>query len=144
MTAWPDVPLALSQGTFDGLISTNDSTNSAKLYDFGMHHSLQDDQGMGLYVPLVNQTFWGKLGSKLQEKILGLWSANLPTWRENTAKAQEHGRAGLAKYGVTFVDVPPAVRTAARAKMLKQQDQAVADAHISPKLVKLVTADVGV
>jgi TRAP-type C4-dicarboxylate transport system substrate-binding protein len=144
VTAWPDVPLALSQGTFDGLISTNESTNSAKLYDSGMHHSLQDDQGMGLYVPLVNQTFWGKLGSKLQEKILGLWSVNLPTWRENTAKAQEHGRAELAKYGVTFVDVPPAVRTAARAKMLKQQDQAVADAHISPKLVKLVTADVGV
>jgi TRAP-type C4-dicarboxylate transport system substrate-binding protein len=144
VTAWPDVPLALSQGTFDGLISTNESTNSAKLYDSGMRHSLQDDQGMGLYVPLVNQGFWGKLGPKLQEKILALWSGNLPTWRENTAKAQQNGRDELAKYGVTFVDVPPAVRTAARAKMLKQQDQAVADAHISPKLVKLVTADVGV
>ena len=110
VTAWPDVPLALSQGTFDGLISTNESTDSAKLYDSGMRHSLQDDQGMGLYVPLVNQVFWGKLGPKLQEKILGLWSVNLPTWRENTAKAQQNGRDELAKYGVTFVDVPPAVR----------------------------------
>jgi C4-dicarboxylate-binding protein DctP len=144
VTAWPDVPLALSQGTFDGLISTNESTNSAKLYDSGMHHSLQDDQGMGLYVPLVNQVFWGKLGSKLQEKMLDLWSENLPIWRENTAKAQRNGRDELAKYGVTFVDVPPAVRTATRAKMLKQQDQAVAAAHISSKLVKLVTADVDV
>jgi TRAP-type C4-dicarboxylate transport system substrate-binding protein len=99
---------------------------------------------MGLYVPLVNQAFWGKLGSKLQEKMFGLWSENLPIWRENTAKAQQNGRDELAKYGVTFVDVPPAVRVATRAKMLKQQDQAVAAAHISPKLVKLVTADVGV
>ena len=34
VTAWPDVPLAMSQGTFDGLISSNESTNSSKLYRF--------------------------------------------------------------------------------------------------------------
>lgn len=144
VTAWPDVPLALSQGTFDGLISTNESTNSAKLYDSGMHHSLQDDQGMGLYVPLFNQAFWTKLGPKLQETVTGLWADNLPTWRANTAKSQQRARDELTKHGVTFVDVPPAEREATRAKMLKEQDKAVADAHISPELVKLVTADVGV
>ena len=67
VTAWPDVPLAMSQGTFDGLISSNESVNSAKLFDSGMRHSLQDQQGMGLYVPMVNQDFWEKLGPKLQE-----------------------------------------------------------------------------
>jgi hypothetical protein len=30
------------------------------------------------------------------------------------------------------------------AKMVKEQDKAVQDAHISPELVKLVMADVGV
>ena len=70
VTAWPDVPLAMSQGTFDGLISTNESSNSSKLYDSGMRHSLQDHQGMGLYVPLVNQDVWAKLGPKLQETVL--------------------------------------------------------------------------
>ena len=34
VTAWPDVPLAMSQGTFDGLISSNESCNSSKLYHF--------------------------------------------------------------------------------------------------------------
>lgn len=48
------------------------------------------------------------------------------------------------KHGVTFVEVPQAERDAIRTKMLKQQDKAVADAHISPELVKLVAADVGV
>jgi C4-dicarboxylate-binding protein DctP len=143
VTAWPDVPLAMSQGTFDGLISTNESTNSSKLYDSGMRHSLQDHQGMGLYVPLVNQAFWTKIGPKLQETMAKLWADNLPTWRANTAKAQEHGREELTHHGVTFVDVSQAELDATHAKMVKEQSKAVEDAHISPQLVKLVMADVG-
>ena len=143
VTAWPDVPLALSQGTFDGLISTTESTNSAKLYDSGVHHSLQDNQGMGLYVPLANQTFWDKVGPKMQETILQLWAENLPTWRENTAKSQARARGELSSHGVTFVDVSQAELDATRARLLKEQDKAVADAHISPDLVKLVMADAG-
>jgi TRAP-type C4-dicarboxylate transport system substrate-binding protein len=100
--------------------------------------------GMGLYVPLANQAFWEKLGPKLQETVLKLWADNLPAWRETTAKSQLHARDELTQHGVTFVDVPQAERDATRAKMLKDQDKIVADAHISPELVKLVMADVGV
>ena len=39
-TAWPNVPLALSQGTFDGLVSSNESLVSAKLWDSGVKYSL--------------------------------------------------------------------------------------------------------
>ena len=143
VTAWPDVPLAMSQGTFDGLITTNASALSSKLFDSGLRHSLQDDQGMGLYIPLVNQAFWTKIGPKMQEKIAGLWTENLPGYRANTAKAQAAGRAGLEKNGVKFVDVPEADRMATRTKLLSGQSKAVADAHISPELVKLVMASVG-
>ncbi len=143
VTAWPDVPLALSQGTFDGLISTNESTNSAKLFDSGMRHSLQDNMGMGLYVPLANQAFWEKIGPKNQAMILNTWAEDLPTWRDNTAKSQARARGELTSHGVTFIDVPQTELDAMRAKMLKEQDKAVADAHISPELVKLVMADVG-
>ncbi|MDE2514914.1 MAG: TRAP transporter substrate-binding protein DctP [Rhodospirillales bacterium] len=143
VTAWPDVPLAMSQGTFDGLITTNASAASSKLYDSGLRHSLQDQQGMGLYVPLVNQTFWAKIGKKNQEMILSLWAENLPTYRKNTAAAQDAGRASLTKQGVKFVDVPQSVLDATRAKMLPRQNEAVSGAHISPALVKLVMADIG-
>jgi C4-dicarboxylate-binding protein DctP len=142
VTAWPDVPLALSQGTFDALISTNESTNSSKLYDSGMQHSLQDRQGMGLYVPMLNEEFFTKIGPKLQHTILRLWSESLPTWRANTAKAQQHGREELGKHGVVFTDIPQSELDAVHAKMLKEQKKAVEEAHISPKLVDLVMADV--
>jgi C4-dicarboxylate-binding protein DctP len=143
VTAWPDVPLAMSQGTFDGLITTNESANSSKLFDSGLRHSLQDHQGMGLYVPLVNPAFWAKMGPQLQQTVTKLWVDNLPAYRENTAKAQHEGRLALAKQGVTFVDVSQAERDAVRKKMLPDQDKAAAGAHMSPELVKLVMADVG-
>jgi C4-dicarboxylate-binding protein DctP len=144
VTAWPDVPLAMSQGTFDGLISSNESVNSSKLYDSGMRYSLQDRQGVGLYVPLVNQELWQKLGPKLQATVLKLWADNLPAYRENSAQSQQRARENLARQGVTIIDVPQAELDAVHAKMLLEQDKAVADAHISPELVKLVMADVGV
>jgi TRAP-type transport system periplasmic protein len=143
VTAWPDVPLAMSQGTFDGLISTNESTNSSKLYDSGMKHSLQDNQGMGLYVPLANQAFWTNIGPKMQQTILQIWTESLPTWRQNTAKAQQNARNELQGHGVTFADVSQSDLDAMHEKMVKEQAKAVADAHISPELVKLVTAAVG-
>lgn len=143
VTAWPDVPLAMSQGTFDGLITTNESANSSKLFDSGLRHSLQDHQQMGLYVPMISQEFWTLLGKKNQETILKLWTENLPTFRSNTAKAQDDGKNALAQHGVAFVDVPQEERDSVRKKMLAEQDKAAADAHMSPDLVKLVMADVG-
>jgi len=143
VTAWPDVPLAMSQGTFDGLISSNESCNSSKLYDSGLRHSLQDRQAMALYVPMVNQAFWSKIGPKMQETLRQLWAENLPAWRANTAQSQQNAREELGKHGVTFVDVTQAELDAVHAKMVLVQDKAVADAHISPDLVKLVMAEVG-
>jgi TRAP-type transport system periplasmic protein len=141
VTAWPDVPLAMSQGTFDGLISSNESVNSAKLYDSGLRYSLQDKQGMGLYVPMVNPVFWRKLGSQLQETATRIWVDNIGTYRANTAKSQEDGRAALEKQGVTFVDVPQTELDKIHLEILKVQDKAVEEAHISPKLVELIMAD---
>jgi C4-dicarboxylate-binding protein DctP len=143
VTAWPDVPLAMSQGTFDGLISSNESVNSSKLFDSGLRYSLQDNQGMGLYVPMVNPAFWQKLGPKLQETMTKLWQDNIATYRVNTAKLQENARGALEKQGVKFVAVPQADLDATHAELVKVQNKAVEEAHISPKLVELIMADVG-
>jgi TRAP-type transport system periplasmic protein len=40
VSAWPNVPLALSQGTFDGLITTNESIASVKLCEAGVRFGL--------------------------------------------------------------------------------------------------------
>jgi len=58
-------------------------------------------------------------------------------------KSQEDGLAALVTQGVKVVHVPQPELDAVHAKMLKEQDKAVDDAHISPELVKLIMADVG-
>jgi TRAP-type transport system periplasmic protein len=144
VTAWPDVPLAMSQGTFDGLITTNESARSAKLFDSGMRYSLQDEQAFSYYIPMMNQAFWSQLGPKLQQTVLHLWAENLAAYRNNSATTQHAARAGLIGHGVRFADVSAAEREAVRQKMLPQQAKAAAAAHMSPQLVKLVMTSVGV
>ena len=144
VTAWPDVPLAMSQGTFDGFDQ--------------FQRELQQFQVARFWpAPLACRTVrpWGSMCRwsarlsgqssvpKLQETVLKLWAENLPAWRANTAKSQENARAELAAHNVVFVDVPQAELDAIYAKMVQEQDKAVSDAHISPELVKLVMADVG-
>ena len=93
---------------------------------------------------MVNPDFWQKMGPKLQETMTGSSGPTTsPAYRENTAKLQESGREALEKHGVKFVDVPQSELDEIHADLLKVQDKAVAEAHISPKLVELVMADVG-
>ncbi len=101
-TAWPNVPLALSQGTFDGFVSTNESCSSAKLWEAGVKYSYQDHQYVGQYVPMLSETFWAKLSPDLQKIMTDLWAANIATYRANArglagAGAQDDGgqRRGL-------------------------------------------------
>ncbi|MBS0550678.1 MAG: nicotinate-nucleotide--dimethylbenzimidazole phosphoribosyltransferase, partial [Proteobacteria bacterium] len=54
-TAWPNVPLALSQGTFDAFVSTDESCNSAKLWEAGVKYSYADHQFMGQYIPMMSK-----------------------------------------------------------------------------------------
>ena len=143
VTPWPEVPLAMSQGNFDGLITSNESANSSKLFDSGLRYSLQDDQAMALYVPIMNGPFWKRLGPKLQQTILQLWHEHLPAYRALAGHSQQAARGALARQGVGFVDVSQAERDAVRAKMMPLQAKAAASAHMSPALVKQVMTAIG-
>ncbi len=143
VTAWPDVPLAMSQGNFDALISTNESVNSAKLFDSGMRYSLQDQQASAFYIPLVSNEFLGKIGPDLKATMTKLWADNIAAYRANSAKAQANAKGELEKQGVTFTEVPQAELDATRAKMAKDLEKVAEDAKMSTKLLQLVMADVG-
>lgn len=142
-TAWPNVPLALSQGTFDGLVTSNESIVSAKLWDSGVKFGLEDHQFTAEYVPLMSQTFWDKLSPDLQKIMTDVWAQNIPTYRANMAAAQTKARATLEEHGVKFAD-PTAEQSAAERKlMMVEQDQVAKDIKVSPELVKLIMAEAG-
>jgi TRAP-type C4-dicarboxylate transport system substrate-binding protein len=142
-TAWPNVPLALSQGTFDGLVSSNESLVSAKLWDSGVKYSLADRQFVAEYIPMTSQMFWDKLSPELQKMMTDVWAENVPTYRANMAGAQTKARATLEEHGVKIADPTEEQTAAARKQMLAEQDQLAKDIKVSPEMVKLIMAEVG-
>jgi TRAP-type C4-dicarboxylate transport system substrate-binding protein len=143
ITAWPDVPLALSQGTFDGLITTNDSLVSAQMWEAGVRYGYQDHNSFAAYVPMVSGTFWSKLSPDLQKLMTDLWAENIQTYRSNQAANQERGRGTLESHGIKFVDLTPKEAVEIRNRMLQEQDAVAKELKINPETVKLMTQDVG-
>lgn len=136
-TAWPNVPLALSQGTFDGFVSTDESCFSAKLWEAGVKYSYADHQYCGMYIPFVSDAFWSKLTPDLQATMKKLWADNIGTYRANAQAAQERARKVLVDNGVVIVDPTDAVLTADRARMQADVATLIKDAKLSAEIVKL-------
>jgi TRAP-type C4-dicarboxylate transport system substrate-binding protein len=132
MTAWPDVPLALSQGTFDALQSTNESCASAKLWDAGLRFGLIDHQTMGNYIPMFSETFWLGLSPALKTLVTDLWAANIGIYRTNLAAAQDIAEKELKARGVRLAFVPPEELAEQRKLMMAEQDKVAREMRISP------------
>jgi TRAP-type transport system periplasmic protein len=141
-TAWPNVPLALSQGTFDGFVSTNESVATAKLWEAGVRYSYQDHQYVGQYMPMISDAFWSKLTPEQQKQMVDLWAANVATYRINAAMSQAKARKLLEDSGVTFSDPSQDTLDAARKAMQADVASLAKDSKLSPEIVRLAEESV--
>ena len=143
VTPWPNVPLALSQGTFDGFVSSDESVNSAKLWEAGVKYSYADHQFFANYIPIVSDAFWSKLSEAERKLMREIWAANVERYRAISAKSQADARAAMQANGVTFTD-PPAEQVASdRKRMIAAQADLIRDTKLSADIVKLVGDTVG-
>lgn len=128
---WPDTPLALQQGTVDGLLTTFETAASAKLWESGVTSAFEDNQYFGYFVPLVSKAFWNSASDKAKAALTDTWESMIDQARADTKAAQEAARDTLAKNGVTITSPDPASLAAQRAKMVAAE----------PELVKSLGAD---
>lgn len=143
-TPLPGVPLALSQGTFDGLITSFETIASGQFWESGVRHALEDHQFVGEYVPMVSLAFWEKLSSGLQEFVTESWKSKIAAYRNDMATAQARAREAVQSHGITIV-VPEASDLAARRRaMMAQQDHVAKLSNISPEMAATVSADLAV
>jgi len=142
VTAWPNVPLALSQGTFDGFVSTNESCASAKLWEAGVKYSYQDHQYVGQYMPMMNGAFWAKLGPDIQKTMVSLWAANIGAYRTHSAALQLEARKTMEAKGVIFTDPAQSILDASRKAQQADVASLISAAKLSPEVVKLTDASV--
>ena len=139
-TAWPSVPLSLSQGVFDTLVSTNESLVTAQLWDAGVKYAYEDHQFFAMYIPMISTTFWAKLTPDLQKLVTDLWAENIPTYRAHMAEAQTKARATLEAHNIKFVDPSADQLAADRKRMMPEQEALAKELKLSPEVVKLINA----
>jgi C4-dicarboxylate-binding protein DctP len=140
MTPWPDVPLSLSQGNFDGLTTTNESATSAKLWDSGLRYAFEDHEYIGYYVPMISLAFWKKLPPDLQKLVVDTWAQNIPDYRKKMEAAQNEAHVTLVEHGLKFVTPSQAQLDTVRARMMKTQDDVAKELKLTPELVNQATA----
>jgi len=141
-TAWPNVPLALSQGTFDGFVSTNESCTTAKLWEAGVKYSYQDHQYVGQYMPMISDIFWSKVPDATKKIMTDIWMANITTYRRNAGDKQAEARKTMEANGVQFTDPDQATLSAARNAMQADVQTLIKDAKLSPDVVKAAETSV--
>ncbi|HET6609670.1 MAG TPA: TRAP transporter substrate-binding protein DctP [Rhodopila sp.] len=135
-TAWPNVPLALSQGTFDGFVSTNESVATAKLWEAGVKYSYQDHQYVGQYMPMISGAFWSKLTPDVKKIMTDLWASNISTYRQHAAEKQTEARKTMEAAGVHFTDPSEEILTAARKAQQADVKTLIKEAKLTPDVVK--------
>jgi len=142
-TPLPAVALALSQGTFDGLITSFETIASGKYWEAGIRHALEDHQFVGEYIPVVSLAFWRKLSPDLQQILTDLWRQNIATYRANMADAQARARELVREHGVTVVVPTAGDLYLMRREMLAAQDEMSRLSKISPEMLAAVSAEIG-
>ncbi len=142
MTAWPDVPLALSQGTFDAVSSTDESLASAKLWDSGIKFGFADHEFMGFYIPMISQSFYKKLPPDLQAMVTDVWKENTAAYRSKMEAAQTEARHTLEAHGIVFGAPTDAELAQVRQRMMPLQDTVAKELRLSPALIAAVQAEI--
>jgi TRAP-type C4-dicarboxylate transport system substrate-binding protein len=139
-TPLPNVPLGLSQGTFDGLITTHETVASGQFWESGIRHALEDHQFIGEYIPIVSLAFWQKLSPDLQQVFSDLWRENVAAYRAQMATAQSRAREMLQAHGIGIVAPSAEELAARRQEMMANQEQVAKLSKISSEMVSTVSA----
>lgn len=139
-TPWSDVPLALSQGNFDALVSTDETLVSGKLWEAGVKYGFVDHEYPAFYIPIVGGEAWKKLKPEDQKLMQDLWAKNIGRYRDLARAAQDKAHKTLEEHGVVFVTPTDAEAEAARTKLLASQDKFVQQLKLKPEIVNATKA----
>ena len=139
--AWPDVPQALQTGTISALWSTQESVASAKLWDAGVRHAMEDRQAIVQYLPLMSLSAWNDLPAELQTALTDTWDSMVDGQREMALDRQIAARALNVENGIETVDPDPASLAAMRDKLLAAQPDLVAELGMDADFIGRVQAE---
>lgn len=141
--SFADVPISLTQGSIDGLMTTHETVRSAKLWESGLKYSI-DTQGTFLqYVPMIGRSTWDRLGPELQQIIVDTWAETVDDARTLAAERQASARETGMANGISNVQATAEELAAFRAKLIEQQDEIIKAVRIDPGLAARASEALG-
>ena len=141
--SWPDVPMAMVQGTVDGLITSFKSAEGAKLNEAGMKYSTKDYQCILHYVPMVSLKFWNKLPKDLQKIFIDTWTDHVPKQREIARKDQVEAEQLLQQRGVEVISPSKETLLKWRKHLMSYQEPFVKKMKMDSELVGMAKKMLG-
>ena len=135
---WPDLPLAMSQGVVDALITTHESAFTSKLWDSGLRYAFEDRQYFSQYAPMVSMQFWNRLSPELRKAMTDSWEAIVDEERRRAATAQAAARDTLIANNVRMAQPSPDEVAQARRRLMAAQDEIIAEMKIDRDMAETV------
>lgn len=135
---WPDLPEALKTRRVDGILTSNATVVSARLWDYGVNSTLQDQEYFAQYIPIISQAFWRRLPEPVRTAVVETWDSVVDEARATAATAQDEALATLAAHGVTVSSPGPEAQAGQRRRLARHQDAMAARLGIDPAFVKRV------
>ncbi len=138
-----DVPMALLQGTVDGLLTTFKTAEGVKLYESGVKYAVKDRGALLHYAPMVSLKFWDTLPSDLQKAMVESWDVTVDPQRKLAIQMQKDAEVTMKKNGVQVYEPSAEELAQWRNHMMPNQAPYVKKAKMDPELIKLAKEKLG-
>jgi C4-dicarboxylate-binding protein DctP len=103
VVSWPDLPNTLQRGRLDGLLTTDETVASARLWEQGIRHATVIDAYFAQYIPVISRSYWESLPEELRSAIRASWESIVDEARAEASLAQHDARRTLEAHGVRVV-----------------------------------------
>lgn len=130
-----DVPLALSQGTIDGLLTTDETIRSGKLVEAGVKYGLVDYVSPLYYVPIMNPKFINGLKPEHRKIVLDTWNSLIDGERTEAMVRQTAARQENTAAGIKYSEPSPATLAEVRSKLMQTLPALVEELKLDKALV---------
>ncbi len=138
LIAWPDLPMAMIQGTADGFVTTFKSFESAKLWETGTKYATKDKEYYLHNIPMVSGKFWNSLPADLQKIMIDTWEQHIETARQICEDEQAKGEKLMKENGVEIYYPPQEQLMKWRDRVMTVQDDIVDELGLDKDLVARV------
>jgi C4-dicarboxylate-binding protein DctP len=138
-----DVPIALAQGSIDGLQTTYETIRSAQLWESGLNYAIDLQDAFLQYVPMIGLETWNSFDPELQQVITDTWAETIGAARALAAERQISARVEAEANGVVTVQASVEELAAFRTTLLASQDQIVEETRMDPEFIARAQAVLG-